>query len=522
MSTISEYLNELITQRDKLADNLNTKGVAAEKTETFNTLVPKVLDIKSGGSVVTGGALIGFHLSTKEGTLLSTLLPTGSEKFFLSDTILKPGLSKADFSDCSDNISAIEYVSQLILRVALTSVESGTSLAFKASGSAYEYENGESTSYSDTFKLPLSGLYGNTEGCTYLRTDSYTDSGTDSFTPEFQFPKIQRLITTLGDDRGNVGTYSINADSYIDFEAGGKDFCFNQQDAGSVSTGYGIFDTDDFGKVLKIFWKGMSHYNLKEEDQYYELYFFEDGDIMFRLDHIGTNTSGVDTFLSTKFTQPDNGGVISFYRQDYYGTEYKIEYEAYSLAKRSKVASDKKPSTTLTSLIGSTEGIAALQKDTKNDDGTVSLKLSGEATWRRNGADVTTIVWSGNSWIGIGGSNEDIKLCRRDSALYTARAGIFELSDLGLTCIKAYWDGSSHYSSSVDRTWGLYLFSNGDAMIHLTRLGSYKDGTYTFFGTTYTVAEGESVSFYRTDAAGTAWNVSSGIYDISKHVVDPS
>lgn len=45
----SDYTNTLVQLRDDLADNLTTKGVPAQRTEKFNTLVPKVLEIETGG-----------------------------------------------------------------------------------------------------------------------------------------------------------------------------------------------------------------------------------------------------------------------------------------------------------------------------------------------------------------------------------------------------------------------------------------------------------------------------------------
>lgn len=49
MATTADYLNKLVTQKNTLADNLVTKGVTATHDETLETLVPKVLDISSGG-----------------------------------------------------------------------------------------------------------------------------------------------------------------------------------------------------------------------------------------------------------------------------------------------------------------------------------------------------------------------------------------------------------------------------------------------------------------------------------------
>lgn len=48
MPTISDYLSNLIKDKSDLVDNLNTKGVTADKNETFTSLVPKVLDIETG------------------------------------------------------------------------------------------------------------------------------------------------------------------------------------------------------------------------------------------------------------------------------------------------------------------------------------------------------------------------------------------------------------------------------------------------------------------------------------------
>jgi hypothetical protein len=45
--SIANYLNDLINQRNNLADNLNAQGVSANRNELLNTLVPKVLDIRN-------------------------------------------------------------------------------------------------------------------------------------------------------------------------------------------------------------------------------------------------------------------------------------------------------------------------------------------------------------------------------------------------------------------------------------------------------------------------------------------
>lgn len=64
MSTVAELITSLNTQKDALAANLVTKGVAAKDTEGFSTLVPKVLEIQGGGGgsepcIITGTLLAG-------------------------------------------------------------------------------------------------------------------------------------------------------------------------------------------------------------------------------------------------------------------------------------------------------------------------------------------------------------------------------------------------------------------------------------------------------------------------------
>ena len=64
MSTVAELITSLNTQKDALAANLITKGVAAKDTEGFSTLVPKVLEIQGGGGgsepcIITGTLLAG-------------------------------------------------------------------------------------------------------------------------------------------------------------------------------------------------------------------------------------------------------------------------------------------------------------------------------------------------------------------------------------------------------------------------------------------------------------------------------
>ncbi len=45
---IAKYLEELLKQKEQLANNLRIKGVEADSSETLNTLIPKILQIQGG------------------------------------------------------------------------------------------------------------------------------------------------------------------------------------------------------------------------------------------------------------------------------------------------------------------------------------------------------------------------------------------------------------------------------------------------------------------------------------------
>lgn len=73
MATIADLLQEVINQKDALANNLTTMGVGSESTETLNSLVPKVLDIKgSGKSPYIGSTMTWFEYDDETQTYVDT------------------------------------------------------------------------------------------------------------------------------------------------------------------------------------------------------------------------------------------------------------------------------------------------------------------------------------------------------------------------------------------------------------------------------------------------------------------
>lgn len=90
MPTTSDYLTQLQQDRENLVDNLETQGIDdLTGDETFTELVPKVLDIQTGGGDVPLLARYDSYYITSSSNLRSKTLNAGN--IAVSDTLgLKP------------------------------------------------------------------------------------------------------------------------------------------------------------------------------------------------------------------------------------------------------------------------------------------------------------------------------------------------------------------------------------------------------------------------------------------------
>lgn len=157
-----------------------------------------------------------------------------------------------------------------------------------------------------------------------------------------------------------------------------------------------------------------------------------------------------------------------------------------------------------------------------SDDGTTSFNVPTGFEWFFNTANIATIYISGNTWIGLGRSSEDVKVNRRDTYI---QQYYWQLIDLGRNKIlKIRWEGWSPYSSRDDAhkfIWELFLIDNGDAYLHLVSKGASAswDGQNTFNDLSYQFNDSvnKNVSFIRTGTAGTTasdWTVQYKVYKL--------
>lgn len=169
--------------------------------------------------------------------------------------------------------------------------------------------------------------------------------------------------------------------------------------------------------------------------------------------------------------------------------------------------------------------MTVLRNNSKNDDSTVSYS-TGIDWFVFNTLVCSTIYSSGNSWIGFGTGTEQLKVNRRDTAVY------YEYKETGtiqgIKFFKFTWRGYSAYNqtgSSYAQAWDFYLFETGHIFLNFWQVP-----TSQLTGTNSLICGSQTVSFSVTSGTpcqytftpsdaerGTGWSVAAGQPNLSQY-----
>lgn len=422
-----------------------------------------------------------------------------------SDTVLADDITKDAFT-VSDNVDSIEQINKLEVSVKLLNQASlGDIISLKANRDAYLNNNGISDELIIEVSEPIfEELLGNTSLMTQIRTNSKNDDNIDTLTTVTQYyPDVWAFPETY--EPVQCKSFGVSGNSFVNVGSVPHVINVNQRDAAS----YNVYKQEGVAEgigFIKIRWNGSSAYN-GSVDFTWELYLLANGDaFLYIIDY--PNSTGTCTLFGKTYTIAKNAPIISFYRQDFSGMYFNIDYAMYDKNKHNRNA-DKVPSITISDLVGYYAGMTHILFNTKNDDGTNTCTFT-DFVWNT----LDKVYVSGNSWIGHASSSEDIKFNRCDAASYYVFMQKYHLLDIDLTAVRIVWGGASNYNGSIDQWWELWLFENGDAMIYCYKLGS-SSGTSSFYGISFTPSNGSYHSFYKN---GDSWIKDDAIYDLSKHI----
>lgn len=184
---------------------------------------------------------------------------------------------------------------------------------------------------------------------------------------------------------------------------------------------------------------------------------------------------------------------------------------------------------TLSEMIGTTDGMMTVRNNSKNDDGTDTVQ--GVSWFKFNGVAADKIYINGNNWIGFGTSSEQLKICRRDGAVYSVYRLETTLSN-GTKVLKLRVEGYTRYddtgSYGTDLKYELFLFDTGDMYLHVIQSpaasGSYAGtssltsggNTTTLNLTDATPDKPVEVTFVHQDDSGINWDVKYAKYSFGE------
>lgn len=153
-------------------------------------------------------------------------------------------------------------------------------------------------------------------------------------------------------------------------------------------------------------------------------------------------------------------------------------------------------------IVASVENATKIRDNAKNDSGTDTI--AGIDWFTYSGTVCNNIYANGNSWIGLGKSQEDLKVNRRDSAMWNLWR---EEGTIGaVRFLRIRWSGYTAYNSTSTSalfTYDVILFDTGDIQLYIVDVPtSNYSGTFTLGNLAYTAptADNRWVAFRKTDS----------------------
>lgn len=122
--------------------------------------------------------------------------------------------------------------------------------------------------------------------------------------------------------------------------------------------------------------------------------------------------------------------------------------------------------TLIEDIINDTTNWTQLRNNSKNDDSTDTY--TGVNWFKFRGITASNIYISGNTWFGFGSNSEQLKVNRRDTAVWNFWRQ--EGTICGYNFLRMRWDGYSHYSqtsSSYRLTYDVILLETGDIVLNI-------------------------------------------------------
>ena len=167
-------------------------------------------------------------------------------------------------------------------------------------------------------------------------------------------------------------------------------------------------------------------------------------------------------------------------------------------------------------LSSGTTNMQVIRNNTKNDDGTDVI--DGVSWFTYDEVVASNIHVSGNSWIGFGSYSEQLKVNRRDGAMYSLyreEGTLYEYYKF----LKIRWKGYSYYNQTTSAyavEYDVILWDTGDISLHMISIPTASnDGDYSLIASSaysYTVSTLQpDVTFKRT---ATGFEVSNTIINL--------